>query len=571
MKPAAGYLRRSTTKQEQSLDGQQEAIQTFAKAEGFTILRWYTDDGISGSTGDERPEFQRMIEDARGKQDFQAVIAYDVSRFGRMDGDETGYYRHLLRQTGVRILFSNETAANATDEVSEIIRPVLQAQKRKYLRQISRDTLRGQLQSARAGWASGRAAAFGFDRMLVDANGTQQKRLKRGEKWAKDRSWHISLVPSDTPGEVETLKWIFQTYAENEIGVREIARSLNEKGIKSPHDAEWGVGTVRAILRNPVYKGDIVFGRRAMGQFHRVVNGQVKDNVSEQRCVDQPEDSWIVSRRPEIALISQDVWDRVNEKMRARKNRSKAARARKATYALAGLIRCANCGRTMVGTKHCGVQKYYCSSYYKAKLCACNTVYQDNLLSVLRDIIRNQVFQSENWSLLASKIAVKNERDAAKISSDEERIARQLRKAKEHHSQAAKNLLLADSENVPALNQAMTEFRLQIKSLERQLDLVRQGPGNTNAESEIANAHKLFDDLMNAGGERLKEVLSTLVERIDLQFGDGYWGCRKIRMVTGCDVYLNVPASFTTGNRGDSRWTMPNEAYWWLSARVIIP
>src|SRR5581483_7389644 len=106
-------------------------------------------------------------------------------------------------------------------------------------------------------------------------------------------------------------------------------------------------------------------------------------------------------------------------------------------------------------------------------------------------------------------------------------------------------------ENVPALNHAMTELRLQIKTLERQLSSVRQDSGNTNVESEIINAQKLFDDLMKAGGERLKEVLSMLVQRIDLRFGNGYWGCRKIRMVTGCDVYLNVPASFTTGNRGD--------------------
>ena len=111
MKPAVGYLRRSTTKQEQSLDGQRHAIEAFASRQDLRILRWYVDDGISGSTGEARPEFLRMVSDAQEMGDFQAVVAYDLSRFGRMDGDETGHYRYLLRRANVEILFSNETVA----------------------------------------------------------------------------------------------------------------------------------------------------------------------------------------------------------------------------------------------------------------------------------------------------------------------------------------------------------------------------------------------------------------------------------------------------------------------------
>ncbi len=179
----------------------------------------------------------RMVSDAECLGDFKTIIAYDLSRFGRMDSDEIGFYRHLLKRAGVQIRFSNENDGG-DNETGEIIRPVLQAQKRQYLRQISRDTLRGQLQAARAGWVSGRAAPFGFDRVLVDENGQQRQRLKRGESYAKSRSWHVTLAPSDTPGEVDALRWMFDTYLKSEVGCREIARRLNEKGIKSPHDGQ---------------------------------------------------------------------------------------------------------------------------------------------------------------------------------------------------------------------------------------------------------------------------------------------------------------------------------------------
>ncbi len=52
---AVAYLRRSTDRQEQSLDDQRRAIEIYAKREGFEIVDWFVDDAISGtSTGARR-------------------------------------------------------------------------------------------------------------------------------------------------------------------------------------------------------------------------------------------------------------------------------------------------------------------------------------------------------------------------------------------------------------------------------------------------------------------------------------------------------------------------------------
>src|SRR2546425_12869422 len=92
LRPAVGYLRRSTNRQEQSIGDQKAAIERHALDQGYAILRFYTDDAISGTSADNRPGFQRLISDAsNGHCDFRTVLVYDIKRFGRGDNDEAGY------------------------------------------------------------------------------------------------------------------------------------------------------------------------------------------------------------------------------------------------------------------------------------------------------------------------------------------------------------------------------------------------------------------------------------------------------------------------------------------------
>lgn len=108
MTPAVAYLRSSSNKSESRLEGQRKAVQACAKKHGFTILHEYKDDGVSGATGSARPEFHCMIADAQDGAGFKAVLTYDVSRFGRMNDDETENFRYILQEAGVRIVFASE-------------------------------------------------------------------------------------------------------------------------------------------------------------------------------------------------------------------------------------------------------------------------------------------------------------------------------------------------------------------------------------------------------------------------------------------------------------------------------
>ena len=80
---------------DQSIEGQLRVCTDFCKQRGLTVIDTYCDRHISGRT-DERPEFQRLIADAKRKK-FEAVVVYKTDRFARNKYDSAVYKRELKR------------------------------------------------------------------------------------------------------------------------------------------------------------------------------------------------------------------------------------------------------------------------------------------------------------------------------------------------------------------------------------------------------------------------------------------------------------------------------------------
>ena len=138
---AVGYLRRSTDRQEQSIPDQKKALERYAAEHGLRIVRFYTDDAISGTSTIGRRAFQQMMADAQGNgRRFDVIVVYDVKRFGRVDNDEAGYYRHVLRMHGVEVRYVSENFNG--DGTDDLLRPVKQWQARDEL-QVRLEQLNG--------------------------------------------------------------------------------------------------------------------------------------------------------------------------------------------------------------------------------------------------------------------------------------------------------------------------------------------------------------------------------------------------------------------------------------------
>ena len=139
---AVGYLRRSTDRQEQSIPDQRKAIERYAAEHDLELARFFVDDAISGTSAVRRPAFQEMVGLAQQeRRPFSYVIVYDVKRFGRLDNDEAGYYRHILRTHGVEVLYVGENfSGDATDD---LLRPVKQRQAREESKDLAKVTIIG--------------------------------------------------------------------------------------------------------------------------------------------------------------------------------------------------------------------------------------------------------------------------------------------------------------------------------------------------------------------------------------------------------------------------------------------
>ena len=371
--PAVAYLRRSTDKQEQSLADQRAEIKRFAGEHGYRIIDEYCDDAISGTSAKGRRGFQRMIEDAK-RGEFQAVIVWNSDRFSRGDVTETEHYRYLLRASGVTVLSVTEDYLHRDGIDGDILRAVKQFQNRQFSISLSQNTLRGQVSSVLAASDPGRMTPYGYDREIIGPDGTMLYRvrfLEGGERAVFDRHGALQatyakgqtlrkpgkectarLVLGD-PDRVATVRDIFAMCVDG-VGFKGIADELNRRGIISPKGRLWAFTTIKAMLENPVYRGDIVWNRRTESKFYRLRNGradEMRARTESGRVERTVEDDWVVIEGAAPAIVDRETWDRAQVQVIVRA-RAKGGRGKQTNrWLLSGVLRCGDCNHGYWGER----------------------------------------------------------------------------------------------------------------------------------------------------------------------------------------------------------------------------
>ena len=107
---AAEYVRMSTEHQKYSTENQADALRRYAERRGMEIVQTYADQGKSGLKLDGRDALKRLIDDVQnGRADFEAILVYDVSRWGRFqDADESAYYEYICKRAGITVQYCAE-------------------------------------------------------------------------------------------------------------------------------------------------------------------------------------------------------------------------------------------------------------------------------------------------------------------------------------------------------------------------------------------------------------------------------------------------------------------------------
>jgi len=157
---AAQYVRASTEHQQYSTENQADKIKEYADHRNMEIVCTYSDDGKSGLSIGGRASLKKLIADAEtGDVDFNVILVYDVSRWGRFqDTDESAYYEYICRRAGIQVAYCAEPFENDGSPNSTIIKSVKRAMAGEYSRELSVKVFAGQCHLIELGFRQGGTA-----------------------------------------------------------------------------------------------------------------------------------------------------------------------------------------------------------------------------------------------------------------------------------------------------------------------------------------------------------------------------------------------------------------------------
>jgi len=227
---AAQYVRMSTEHQQYSTQNQSEKIHEYAARHGLAIVRTYADEGKSGLRIDGRPALQQLIDDVQtGRTDFQTILVYDISRWGRFqDADESAYYEYICRRAGITVTYCAEPFDNDGSPASTIIKSVKRAMAGEYSRDLSAKVFAGQCRLIEEGFRQGGPAGYGLRRVLIDRHGNVKGELGRGEH--KNLQTDRVILQPGPQAEVEIVVQIYHWFVEENLLESGIAERLNKQG-----------------------------------------------------------------------------------------------------------------------------------------------------------------------------------------------------------------------------------------------------------------------------------------------------------------------------------------------------
>lgn len=505
--PAAGYIRMSSDKQETSPKQQRSEIEKLAATKGYDLIAWYIDKGISGDEIEKRPDFRRMLNDAQRKQ-FRAILCWDQDRFGRFDSLKAGYVVEPLRMAGITLVTVTQGAIDWTDFAGRMMYAIQQEGKNQFLVSLSQNTLRGRMQSAREGHGVS-CPPLGYDRVFYDAAGKLVHRATRNDRFSKPREWKAKLDVSVNPDDVGALQLIFGLYANTDANLHSIAHELNKRGVLTKRGRAWDAPSVKVVLRNEAYLGRLILGktRGRKGRFSHVGNGKVGG------------DGRIVAENAHPALIDEDTFRRVQEKLAKRAIVTK--RSRSNGYLLSGLLICGHSGQAMCGGLHQTGMRYYQGSIFHEDACGPQTtlrVQQQRLEAVVLGHVVTLLNDPGVTERLRASIA-RQIRKQPKATETAKSIRSKLDALDQKVAKGAERLLLVDADNLADAAAVLTAWRGERQRLAGELAAAegngRAVPGDQTAQA-MAELGRLQEDFASADPDRVRGALKATIETITL-------------------------------------------------------
>lgn len=289
----------------------------------------YADEAMTG-TKDSRENFQRMLDDCKnGKIDM--IITKSISRFARNTLTLLKVVREL-KDLGIDVYFEEQNIHSLSSD-GEMILTLLASFAQEESRSVSENMK----------WRI-------------------RKDFEQGIIWGGKDNYGYKIIDKKfiiDPEPAKLVKRIFDMVLEG-YGVQSIANELNKENIKSPYGKKWGKTSIKNILRNTNYTGDLILQKTYVDNHLTKIT---KNNNGELN-------KYVVEDNHEV-IISKEQFEEVQAIMASRAHHYKCRNNVGITYPFTGLIKCGICGKNYKHKVSNGKNYWICSTFVTIGKSAC--------------------------------------------------------------------------------------------------------------------------------------------------------------------------------------------------------
>ena len=388
--------------EEQNSIGNQKkiALDYLKDKDDIAVTEYYVDNGYTGMNF-SRPDFQRMMNDLRSGK-INCVIVKDISRLGRHFVMTSEFVEKIFPMMGIRLICINDDYDSFDEncDSASLLLPFKMVMNDSYVKDISKKI------------RSSISAKMDSGEYLPSASSIPYGYIRNPEQNTCDIDEEVAPV----------VVRIFEMRA-NGVALNAIAKTLNEEGIPCPgklryirgitkaakyENALWIHGTLRKILMDQVYIGNRVHGR-------------VKRDKLGMEKTRRSEEEWQVIENAHQPIISQELFDKVQEAMNeaaAKRNAYKQQEAPETDHreVFREKVYCGDCGSMMRGCKGLGRANedgerkafiyYDCGKFLDSgrAVCSAHYVRQEEIMDTLRNALDTQLCAAIDFEALVKEV-----------------------------------------------------------------------------------------------------------------------------------------------------------------------
>lgn len=506
-----------------SIENQKQILEDYARKNGFTNIRHFTDDGVRGTTF-KRPGLDAMLDEIR-VGNVATVIIKDQSRIGR-DVVEVGLLKRTFDEYHVRFIAANDNLDTANGfDIMSIFRDVINEW---YVADTSRKIKTVFKSRMEKGLRCSGAVSYGY----------LASKENKGE-WVIDEE------------AAAVVRRIFQMIIAG-VGVNSIAKTLRAEQIPIPSEHwkrigapvrsvnyrdpyAWSATTISYILKRPEYMG------------HKVLGKTVCENYKTKSTRKTAPEEQFIFEGAIPAIVDEETWNNVQ---RLRKTKHRPPKRDEQPHRLTGLLYCADCGAKLTHRYNLVQGKwiddaFICSRYRDiVSDCAMHYIPTAKIEAAILTAI-----QRVSWYVRSNeKEFIQRVREASSLRQEEavKDCKQRLSKAKKRHAELdglIKKLYEGNATGkipdkhftrlLAEYDEEQTALEASISEWQGQLDTWNADRLNTDKFIELAKRYTDFTELTTP-------MLNEFIEKIIVHEGEGRGNDRRQRI----DIYLNFIGAF---------------------------